>query len=977
VRKYSSKGSYFEKNPIFADRNEIILENDSIYPVMKQKYGQLLVLSFLFSTAIFAQDKIQWATVREQNSNKRPISGVRVEFDNIERAVSDEKGKVRLDFKPQKSGGFAVLSAAYKDGYELVNEKELQQVELGESEDLGVDIIVAKTGLVEAAKKEYFAIFYKISKLGFEREKARLQADLQAKRINSGQLVKGKVQLEKLYEQQQFKLSALAEKFARINLDDLSPACKEAIETLKLGNTEQAIAKLEGSNPVKKIEALILAEKGAVNTSTSPDQKKATPDQEKKQQLTDLRLLTDLYGLSFSFAKAEKAYDDLLRVGGSDLEVLTNVADFFLSNNLLDNSLKANALILAHPKVKAWQAAEAQRNIGMSYSLKKELPAALDAFIKAGKSYESLLQLHSESSFYQNNLAALHQNLGNIQMSMGNTSAASYLFEESNRLTKKLNQAYSQNLGFMQNLANSYACLANCHSRQGGEDALFYFQKYALFEKAIFSRSPNNSLFKQKAASSAIQLGLAYGYDDALDAFSTLQEAKTWLEELLEAYPEEINYKMDLGFCCEYLGLVYTQLEDLPKALTLYEKSNLVCKELSLTYPHLPIKLGLSLSHLHLAETHKALGNLKQALAFTEQHIEVNKALSKDSIQHKVANDLLISSYLSQGEIQQSLNNLPQALIAYENAKNLASTLRVKYPKDVSILMSLTRAYEKLGDIHKSVGKLPLALTTYEKFNTNAKELKKISPGDYQVVELLQNSYKKLAQTYTALGNKIQAAKYYEQAELLNEEISEAYREMLSNSPYPTPPPPGFGPDEMEEMQSIEPESPVMRSIEGETPVNGVDAINFLLSRTRNEKDTLTIFKYYNELCDTLRKRVSKEPSYKPSLAQALNSVAWYGFFVKKFAEVEKAILEGLTLDASNIYLPTNLAPALLLQGKREQALQEYKKWKDKAFGEQDFPTYREAFLDDLNAFEKAGIIPPARMEDVAAARKLLNEGKK
>ncbi len=37
-----------------------------------------------------------------------------------------------------------------------------------------------------------------------------------------------------------------------------------------------------------------------------------------------------------------------------------------------------------------------------------------------------------------------------------------------------------------------------------------------------------------------------------------------------------------------------------------------------------------------------------------------------------------------------------------------------------------------------------------------------------------------------------------------------------------------------------------------------------------------------------------------------------------------------------------------------------------------NFPTYRAAYLAYLNTFEKAGIIPPAQMKDVAAVRKML-----
>ncbi|MFN0216669.1 MAG: tetratricopeptide repeat protein [Saprospiraceae bacterium] len=74
------------------------------------------------------------------------------------------------------------------------------------------------------------------------------------------------------------------------------------------------------------------------------------------------------------------------------------------------------------------------------------------------------------------------------------------------------------------------------------------------------------------------------------------------------------------------------------------------------------------------------------------------------------------------------------------------------------------------------------------------------------------------------------------------------------------------------------------------------------------------------------------------------------------WTSIEADVREGMALDPENKYLPSNLAPALLFQGKKDAALAEYKKWMDKPFGVQDYPTYREAFLDDLNTFEKAGI---------------------
>ena len=161
------------------------------------------------------------------------------------------------------------------------------------------------------------------------------------------------------------------------------------------------------------------------------------------------------------------------------------------------------------------------------------------------------------------------------------------------------------------------------------------------------------------------------------------------------------------------------------------------------------------------------------------------------------------------------------------------------------------------------------------------------------------------------------------------------------------------------------------------------DLVSLLNVRIQNEPDSLAQYAIYTILCDTLRQRAKTDPQQKPALAKALTSRAWLGFFLASrsvgvtsshpdtWSAIEADVREGMALDPDNQYLPSNLAPALLFQGKKYAAISEYKKWMDKPFNK-DYPTYREAFLDDLNTFEKAGIIPEARRGDVAAVRKLL-----
>lgn len=112
----------------------------------------------------------------------------------------------------------------------------------------------------------------------------------------------------------------------------------------------------------------------------------------------------------------------------------------------------------------------------------------------------------------------------------------------------------------------------------------------------------------------------------------------------------------------------------------------------------------------------------------------------------------------------------------------------------------------------------------------------------------------------------------------------------------------------------------------------------------------------------------------KLPFAEELNHRAWTGILLKRFDQAEADIREGLKIDANNKYLNSNLAPALLFQGKREEAFAEYQKLKDHKFGGQGFDTYRAVFLDDLNTFEKTGIIPSEYKADVELVRSMLNK---
>lgn len=100
-------------------------------------------------------------------------------------------------------------------------------------------------------------------------------------------------------------------------------------------------------------------------------------------------------------------------------------------------------------------------------------------------------------------------------------------------------------------------------------------------------------------------------------------------------------------------------------------------------------------------------------------------------------------------------------------------------------------------------------------------------------------------------------------------------------------------------------------------------------------------------------------------LASAYGTLAWHQLFVRQFAEAEQSARKGLDIGPSREWINTNLALALLFQGKYEEAEALYLDLQDKPYGDS---TFSQAFLDDFAALEEVGITHP----DVEKVRALL-----
>jgi tetratricopeptide (TPR) repeat protein len=602
----------------------------------------LFCLMYNFS---FAQ--IQKGIVREINSDKKPLNNVAIKFNGSVPTTSDDKGNFRLAFAGKEAGELIFKEEIKKSGYELVNKKAFEILKLSSNDKLGVDIILAKKGIIELAKKKYYEISDKELLAGLEREKKALKQQLAAEKISENDYSEQLTALQEQYDWQWKLLDELANKFARVNFDDVSAIYKEALMLFKAGNVTEAITKMEKTNLISRIDTRLEERQRILNSGNIIAAQQAENEAGIREDIALIQLNADLYTLTYRIDEAEELYDQLLKLDSMDLEILDKAGDFYQANHKYQKALSVNHKITKHSKAEPYQIANAYGHIGELNTEIGELINALDAYDKSFKQYKRLSEKYPKSVFYTHNLGVSYEKLGSIHTDLGNLKKALGFFEKDFELMKELYERDTTNVNLKNGLAISYSRLGNTYADLGNLNlALDFFEKYNQLEKELYQRDTMNSHFKNGLAISYSKLGEMHTSLGNLNLALDFFEKHSQLEkELYQRYPTNINFKNGLAISYSELGGVHQYLGNLNKSLDFFKKCSQIEKELHKEYSlNIFFTENLAISYSRLGDTYVALGNLPKALNFFEKYNQLGKELyQKDTINIHFKNNLATS----------------------------------------------------------------------------------------------------------------------------------------------------------------------------------------------------------------------------------------------------------------------------------------------------------------------------------------------
>lgn len=219
---------------------------------MKQLKKLFVCLLSLVSAASFGQST-QPGFVKEYNERmqKTPLSEVNIVISNASTTASGKDGHFMLQFRTLKPGDKVNVRRIEKLGYEIFNKEALEQWFISRNKQ-PFTVIMCKSDRFKRIRDTYSRVSSDSYEKQLKKEEARLQAERKAGKLKEAEYEAALKKLNDEYDQQLENLDNYVDRFARIDLSELSTVEAKIIELVQNGHIEEAIRKYEQQNLEEK-----------------------------------------------------------------------------------------------------------------------------------------------------------------------------------------------------------------------------------------------------------------------------------------------------------------------------------------------------------------------------------------------------------------------------------------------------------------------------------------------------------------------------------------------------------------------------------------------------------------------------------------------------------------------------------------------------------------------------------------------------
>lgn len=548
------------------------------------------------------------------------FASVEEEFGRAQQTLTDSEGKFRLVLI-KVEGLENVQFMVAKKGLDVVNADALHAV-ANQREQIA--IYMAAPGKIADYRKKYYnigktaaekALETKLATLQSERNRLKNDAGAHEKRI--GEL---ETQLAEM-EAQRLKLDAaareLARRYAPVNLDDTSPAFREAFAFFQQGELDKALDILQRADYAAQARNILLERDSIAAGMRRMEQRDSIQRQRAQDAIRGLSLQADLYKTNLTFDSVAQCFEIMLRLDSGNVQILRQYAFFLAEQNHYEKaavclsqalrrvrSEETKAVLLnnlgnACRALQRMDEAEAAyrealaifrklserqpeeylpavaltlnnlgnfyRKVKMPDSDRTRNPEAQEAFLEALRIYNGLAQKHPDE--FQPYLALTHNNLGRVYYENGKMARAKSAFEDALDIYEKL---AGQNPGaIIPGDIREFVDLNLAYDDHNKAASLFDRYSENLLQRALAVHlklaEKNPAVFRPFAALTLSNLGNLYmRHGKGSKAETAYQDALKIQRELAETNPAA--FAPFLAITLRHLAGFYTEMRKYPEA---------------------------------------------------------------------------------------------------------------------------------------------------------------------------------------------------------------------------------------------------------------------------------------------------------------------------------------------------------------------------------------------------------------------------
>ena len=374
----------------------------------------------------------------------------------------------------------------------------------------------------------------------------------------------------------------------------------------------------------------------------------------------------------------------------------------------------------------------------------------------------------------------------------------------------------------------------------------------------------------------------------------------------------------------------------------------------------------LAMSYNNLANLYSDTQRFSESEAMHKLALAIHERLAQSNPQ--VYESALAASYNNLAILYSDTQRFAECEEMFKQALAIHERLSQSNPQAYE--PDLAMSYNNLAELYRSTQRFSDSEAMHNQALAIYECLAQANPQAYEPD--LAMSYNNLAIVYYKTQRFSESEAMYKQALAIRERLAQSnpqiYETQLMESYY------WLGRTLLLEEKIHEAQEPFQRSLHlarkqvkaGRETSLYWESLYYLSLISANEKDYASAYTYNEELLPLMNAMYQKDTEvWQADYSGQMVNQSFYANLLGKFKEGEQYSLEAIKVDSAKRMAYTNLAAALLFQGKVEEAENLYRQYKAE---------FKEGFLDDFAEFERLNVIPEERKKDVERIKAMLKE---